>query len=384
MFVKIIKKLAASKAGSFLVLFLMTLFRKTGSLSVFNIAYYFNPLDPPSVPGFVTKAGKKGISGIASGKDRNIPLKVELLVDGNVINTTYAAQKVYYPLKYYGEFIGFYFPMKKVWNHIVKKQKIEVLAGGLPLYFRSGLFSRESIPNYGRMSEKQTGTEKNVINLIGQGRVINKFGRIQTPRNINKNWSEKVLTSFSLVNEIFEKKFTKSLFLFYGGLLGFARDGGIIAHDCDLDLAYFSEETDPDKVRAEFYGISETLAAEYGGEIYFSDNKINFTKMKQSITPVWLNKDGEFSCTFAYVKDFFEVVKDDIIPVREIEYEGYKLNLPANPENIVKYIYGRGWKYPDPGWKWLIEYKTRMPIFRARLSGSQVKKLNKAAAVDKL
>ena len=382
MLIKIIKKLTASEAGSRSVLFMMSLFRKTGSLSVFNIAYYFNTLDPPAVPGFVTKAGKKGISGIASGSDRNIPVKVDLLVDGNVINTTYAAQKVYYPLKYYGDFIGFYFPMKKVWNHIRKKQKIEVRAEGKPLSFRSGLFSRESVPNYGRMPEKQKGSEKNIINFIRQGRVINKFGRIQAPRNTNKGWLDKVISSFSTVNEIFDKKFGKKLFVFYGGLLGFARNGGLIAHDCDLDLAYFSEETDPDKVRAEFYGIAETLAAEYRGEIYYSDNKINFTKLKQSVTPVWINSSGEFSCTFAYVKDSFKVVKEDILPVREIEYEGCKLNLPANPENIVKYIYGRGWKYPDPGWKWLIEYKTRTPIFRARLTGSQVRKLNKTAAWD--
>ncbi len=240
-------------------------------------------------------------------------------------------------------------------------------------YIEQEYSAKKVIPNFGRMSDKHIGTEKDIIKLIELGRLINKFGRIQVPRNTNKGWLNKVISSFSPVNEIFKKNYGKQLFVFYGGLLGFARNGGLIAHDCDLDLAYFSEETDPDKVRIEFYKIAEQLAFEYKGEMTFSDNKINFTKMRQSVTPVWINRNEEFSCTFAYVGDNFKVIKDDIIPINTIEYEGYKLNLPANPENIVKYIYGRGWKYPDPGWKWLIEYKTRTPIFRARLSSSQVK-----------
>ena len=379
MLVKIIKKITSTERGSSFVLLLMASFRKIRTFSIFNIAYYFHPLDPSSVSGYVTKALRKGISGIASGNDRDIPVKVELLVDGKVINTTYAAQKVYYPLKYYGDFIGFYFPMKKVWKNIVKNQKIEVITEGKTLSFRAGVFKKESIPNFGSLPEKELKTDNNIINLVGQGRLINKFGNIQIPRNSNKTWSEKVFTSFAPLNEIFEKKFGKQLFVFYGGMLGFARDGGIIAHDCDLDLAYFSGETDPDKVRSEFYGIAEVLASEYGADTAFAEYKVNFTKMRLSVTPVWINRSGEFSCTFAYVKDSFRVVKEDILPLKKIDYEGYSLNLPANPENIAKYIYGRGWRYPDPGWKWLTEYKTRTPIFRARLSSAQVKKLNKIA-----
>ena len=380
MFVKIIKKLASTEKGRNFVLFLMTIFRKVRTFSIFNIAYFLNPIAPSIESGFVTKAGKKGISGIALGKDRNIPVKVELRIDGQVINTTYAAQKSYYPLKYYGEFIGFYFPMRSVWVHVENKQRIEVFVGGKPISYRAGIFSKKRIPNYGCLSTKHLETDKSIIKMVKKGQLINKFGRIQLPRNINKDWSAKVISSFTLLNKMFEQKTGKQLFVFYGGLLGFARDKGIIAHDLDFDLAYYSEETDPVNVRSEFYRMAKDLAVEYVGEINFSDNKINFTKMKLSVTPVWINSNGEFSCTFAYVGDNFKVVKEDIVPVQKIEYEGYELNLPANPENIVKYIYGRGWKYPDPGWKWLTEYKTRTPIFRARLSSSQVKKLNEIAA----
>ncbi len=383
MLVQITKKIVAAKRGRDFVLFLLSAFRKAGTLSMFNIAYYFHPLDPYLNPGVVTKTGRKGISGIAVGKDINIPPKVELLVDGKVVNTTYATQKIYYPVKYYGEFIGFYFPMNKVWAHIEKGQKIEVLADEIPLSYRAGLFRKEMIPNYGSLVEKKGKSEKNIIDLVSEGRLINKFGRVQIPRNINKNWGAMVFSSFAPANEMFEKNFRKQLFVFYGGLLGFARSGGIIAHDCDLDLAYFSEETDPLKVRKEFYGIAEKLAGEYR-DITVAEYKINFTKMRLSVTPVWINSDGEFSCTFAYVGDVFRVVKEDILPLRKIDYEGYMLNLPANPESVVKYIYGRGWKYPDPGWKWLIEYKMRSQIFKARLSEKQVKELNKIAAPHSL
>ena len=42
-------------------------------------------------------------------------------------------------------------------------------------------------------------------------------------------------------------------------MLGYARDNGVMAHDCDLDLAYFSEKTTPSEVREEFFEIAEKL-----------------------------------------------------------------------------------------------------------------------------
>ncbi len=118
------KKLASIKTGRDFILFLMSALRKTSVFSIFNSAYYFNPLDPSRNSGYVTIVGRKGISGIASETDINTPVKVDLFVDGQLINSTYAAQKTYYPIKYYGKYIGFYFPMKRVWDCISKKTKI--------------------------------------------------------------------------------------------------------------------------------------------------------------------------------------------------------------------------------------------------------------------
>jgi hypothetical protein len=372
----IIENIVKHPAGSGIIRTGFLILRAVRSLSMFNIAYYFYPMNPPDVPGYVTAAGRKGISGFASGKESDIPLKIELLVDGQVINTTYAAQKIYYPFKYYGEFIGFYFPMKAVWNYINKRQKIEVHADGKPLKFRAGKRGNDLIPNYGNLQNNKDKSVKNITVNISEGNLINKFGRIQPPRNTNSGWTSKVFSSFETANELFEKEFGKKLYVFYGSLLGFAREGGIIPYDCDMDLAYFSEENDAKRVRNEFYEIAEKLGSERK-DVLFSVSKINFPKMRISVTPTWITPDGDFACTFAYVGDKYKVTRDDVLPLQKIVYEGYELNLPANPVNIVKYVYGRGWKYPDPGWKWLIEYKLRPEIFKARLTNSQVKKLNK-------
>ncbi len=372
----VVENIVKNSLGRGMIQFGFIILKIVKNLSIYNFAYYFYPINPPEKPGYVTSAGRKGISGFAIGSEKDVPSKIELLVDGNVINTTYAAQKIYSPSKYYGEFTGFYFPMKHLWNLIDKKQKIEVLAEGKPLRFRAGKNGEAVIPNLGKLGTNEKKSEKNIIDYISEGNLINKFGRLQPPRNKNIEWTTKVLSSFIYVNQLFEKYFKKQLFVFYGGLLGFAREGGIISHDCDMDLAYFSEETDADKVRDEFYRIAEKLIRECS-DLVISVSKINFTKMKVSITPAWITPDGDFACTFAYVGDKFKVTREDILPLKKTEYEGYELNLPANPVNVVKYLYGRGWKYPDPGWKWLIEYKLRPAIFKARLTSSQVKKLNK-------
>ena len=342
------------------------------TLSFYNIKAYFYPVNPPDFPGYITEFNRKGISGIAFGVNKNNPLKVELLIDGKVINTTYASQKILFPTKYRGQFIGFYFPLKRIWQYISKDQKIEIRTEGDKLLrMHSGKGVGKALPK----KYMSLVVEKNIIELIDEGRVINKFGRIQAHRDKSEGWLGKVSTSYTIINDLFEEKTGKSLFIFYGTMLGYARDGGVMAHDCDLDLAYFSEKTTPEDVRAEFFEITKKLINK-GEKITPFIYKLLFNKRSLSVTPCWIS-DGVFSSTFGYVGDGYIVEKDDILPLKKVDFYGNELYLPNNPVNVAKYIYGRGWKYPDPGWKWLPEYKNYPQILEGRLTSLQVKTLEK-------
>lgn len=340
------------------------------TLSLNNLKSYLYPINPPENVGYITQVNKYGISGLAIGENKTVPLKVDLFVDGVMINSTYASQKLSFPTKYRNENHGFYFPMNKIWQFISPEQKIEIKSD---IYsFRMNADRQDFITD----RYKTDKPKQNIVDLIEEGRIINKFGKAQIHRDNSSSWLNKVTDSYIALNDVFEKEAGVSLFIFYGTMLGYAREGGVMAHDCDLDLAYFSEKKSPEEVREEFFKITQKMAQLDLALIPFN-YKMLFKKLGLSVTPCWVSGDGIFSSTFGYVGDGFTVTRDDILPLKKVEFGTEQLYLPNNAVNVSKYIYGRGWKYPDPGWKWLPEYKNHKPVLEGRLSLSQVRKLEK-------
>ncbi len=332
-----------------------------------DIAYRIFPPVPGVTPGYVVRSDRLRISGIAFPKPDGEPAEVELRVRGVAINRTYATQKVSEPTRYRGRGIGFNFPMKQVWGKIRSGDPVEVVATGGVLRFGAG--AGALIPKRGVGAVEG----KDIVELVAEGRLINKFGRIQPPRHESGAWAERALGNYGRIDALFEREFGKRLFVFYGAMLGFAREGGILAHDLDLDLAYFSEATDPVEVRREFKDIARKLIALGTGakpETY----KITFPGSGLSVTPTWI-ADGVFASTFGYVGDGFLVTRDDILPLSEAAHLGYRLLLPRNPKAVAAYVYGKGWKYPDPGWKWLPEYKDRPNVLAGRLTDADLREL---------
>ncbi len=351
--------------------FFLWIVKKVHTLTPSNLSYYlFQPKDS-SFPGYITFVTKKGIAGLAFSNEGSPPVCIELYIGETLINRTFATQKVRAPTKYAGLHCGFFLPMKEVWSHVPRSQSIKVLADGRPLTYRAGLQNERPLPNRGVNIIKNSDIEE----LINSGHLINKFGRIQKPRHESKAWSDKAFGNYERINKIFEQEFDKPLFAFYGVMLGFAREGGVLAHDLDLDLAYFSEKQSPEEVRKEFFEITKKLI-QLDIPVQPFTYKLQFNHSGLSVTPCWIS-DGCFSSTFGYVGDGFTVQRDDIFPLAGVQHDGHQLWLPRNPQAVAAYLYGKGWKYPDPGWKWLSEYKNRPSIHQARLTEKDIRELLK-------
>lgn len=344
---------------------------KLKALSPTDLAYRLRVKMGDVRPGYVVRSDRWRISGVAFPSADGKPAEVILLVNSVAINRTYATQKASEPSLYRDRCVSFNFPMKRVWEKLPRADSITVTANGAALGY--GARSAPVIPNHG--SKNVTGPD--IKELVAQGRLINKFGRIQPPRDLSQAWADKALGNYERLQAAFEREFDKRLYVFYGAMLGFAREGGILAHDLDLDLAYFSEEQSPQAVKAEFYSIAERLGR-LGLGARADTYKITFPGSGLSVTPTWI-ADGVFASTFGYVGDGFSVTRDDLVPLSRAEHLGHSLYLPRNPKAVAAYVYGKGWLYPDPGWKWLPEYKDRPNVLAARLSDAEVRRLNTAA-----
>ncbi|MFH2115517.1 MAG: hypothetical protein ABIJ86_13525 [Spirochaetota bacterium] len=357
--------------------FLVRLWGLINRITPRNLAYDLFPPQTPDFPGYVTVVDRNGISGVAFRTIEAEPAMVDLLLDGVRINRTWASQKATFPNRYRGCEDGFHFPMKRVWSQVPRTEKLEVIVGSSPLRYGAGPGLGPVLPNLGPKVIKG----KSIIELSAAGFLITKFGRIQEPVNGTGPWVDKTFGGYVELNSIFEKVTGNSMFAFYGVMLGYAREGGVLAHDMDLDLAYFSEQSSPEKVKSEFLGIARKLV-EAGLDFVPHSYKLQFRRYNLSLTPCWIS-DGKFSCTFGYVGGDFAVSRSDILPLRTVEHGKYQLLIPNNPQVVAAYLYGRGWKYPDPGWKWLPEYKNRPNILAARLSDADLKELEALATAIK-
>jgi SAM-dependent methyltransferase len=144
-------------------------------------------------------------------------------------------------------------------------------------------------------------------------------------------------------------------YLNYGALLGAVRDGAMIAHDSDTDVCYLSRHTSPADIIAESYRIQRVLLERGWNLLRMSGGDIKL------LLPL---SDGR-SChidifvAFRVGETFYQLgnrsgrLPDSaILPVSTITLHGVDFPAPADPEAMLSFIYGPGWRTPDPSFKY--------------------------------
>lgn len=143
-----------------------------------------------------------------------------------------------------------------------------------------------------------------------------------------------------------------------GTLLGVIRDGGLLPHDDDVDLAYYSKADNPLDIGLESYRMERALVDR------------GYTVVRHSLTHLEVEffdaagqpdhyvdiftgffRDGLYCQPFALRGP--EVTPEDLVPVRPVEIEGVTFPEPANPEAWLSYAYGANWRIPDPTFKFI-------------------------------
>jgi SAM-dependent methyltransferase len=144
-------------------------------------------------------------------------------------------------------------------------------------------------------------------------------------------------------------------FLAYGNLLGAVRDGALIGHDDDADIAYLARATHP------FDIIVESLRIERE----FRRAGWSTTRMSGGTFKLWARlpdglKIGIDVFTAFYYGDRLHVMpyvaerlpRQAVLPLSRVVLEGRELAAPAQPETLLEATYGPGWRVPDPSFKY--------------------------------
>lgn len=184
----------------------------------------------------------------------------------------------------------------------------------------------------------------------------------------------------------FKERFGKELFLTYGTLLGFHRQGGFIDGDDDFDVAFMAKTINPGDVKAETIGmILELVRAGFSvsfnrrGRLFRLHGRGTGSLGEHLDVHSFWEQEGK---VWAH-NDFCAIARrSQYVPAPERDYGILKAYIPADPDAFLAAHYGPGWKTPDPGF---VNYFTgKDPQVLSRLAEALINPEEYRAAVRQL
>ena len=296
--------------------------------------------------GAVEHIGPHGIYGWCVDPQADGPVCVELRVNSVVLMTVRAdiyrrdiEEALQQPLA------GFKFPISTNLRRLLPHGgAIEVSANGNlipPLPSCDPTIHNPAVVSIASLVEK-----------LKSGYIITpKYGALFRP--LSKREETKLrppLASVEACGRIFKDVVGKDLFLCYGTLLGYVREGDFIEHDDDIDLCFLADSDGWNGAFTEFMDAVRRLR--HAGEQINVHSAVNFH---------WALADGwAFDLFMGWMQgdrlNMYEVSgclpRDRLFPLRRERFKGQHVLVPNDAEALLHLIYGENWRIPDPNFQW--------------------------------
>lgn len=145
----------------------------------------------------------------------------------------------------------------------------------------------------------------------------------------------------------------REAFVVSGTLLGLVREGGLLPHDDDVDLAVLLDSSEVADVAEEWLALRARLGDAGLLDPDFDHETKNHCKLAVpsgvgiDLFPAWLAGDR----VFVWPHTHGELGRDDLLPLGRREVAGATVALPRRPEPMLELNYGPGWRVPDPTYR---------------------------------
>ena len=135
-----------------------------------------------------------------------------------------------------------------------------------------------------------------------------------------------------------------------GSLLGLVREGGVIAHDDDVDLGVVLRASDAAGAAAEWLALRGRLGAAGLLDLEFDARRKGHCKARLPVDitvdlfPAWASRGR----MYVWPHTYGAVAVEDVLPLVRQEVAGTTQWLPRRPERLLEVNYGPDWQTPDP------------------------------------